>query len=152
MALTEEEFNALLNDRSKRIETDISWSEDEDHSPTVEFRVKVESEPCYPLFVKGSYNAMTKTLSYTIVHKQTGRVYALDMGKDHRNPDGELVGEKHKHRWSEKYRDKHAYAPPDITAPASDPVAVWEQFCKEALIEHRGIMNPPPPVSGRLVL
>lgn len=152
MALTEAEFNALLNDSSKRITTDISWSEDEDHSPAVEFRVKVESDPGYPLFVKGSFNAMAKTLSYTIVHKQTGRVYALDMGKDHKNPDGELVGEKHKHRWSEKYRDKYAYVPPDITAPGSDPIAVWEQFCKEALIEHRGTMNPPPPVSERFVL
>lgn len=47
MALTNTEFGALLADTSKHIEGDISWIEDEDHSPAVEFRAKVESESGY---------------------------------------------------------------------------------------------------------
>ena len=31
-----------------------------------------------------------------------------------------------------------------ITAPASDPMKVWLQFCAEANIEHKGRMFLPP--------
>lgn len=62
------------------------------------------------------------------------------------------MGETHKHRWTEAMRDKEAYAPADITAPAWDPVAVWRQFCAEARIEHRGKLPKPPPRTGELFL
>jgi hypothetical protein len=78
------------------------------------------------------------------VHQAAGRIYALDLGKDHRNPDGELVGEKHKHRFTEQFRDKWAYVPDDITFPAVDPVGVWKQFCTEARLRHVGTLQPPP--------
>lgn len=150
--LTQAEFEALIADTSKRVEGDISWSEDEDHSPTVEFKAKIESEPGYALFVKGSFNALSHNVSFTIFHSSIGRIYALDIGKDHRNPNGKLVGEKHKHRWNEKYRDKEAYFPTDITSSPSDPVAVWAQFCEEAKMTHAGIMHRPPQIQGVLVL
>jgi hypothetical protein len=60
------------------------------------------------------------------------------------NPDGRLVGEKHKHRWTELHQAKEAYVPPDITSPVSDPVAVWTQFCAEASITHNGTLQVPP--------
>lgn len=41
-------------------------------------------------------------------------------------------------------RDKEAYVPADITAPVTDPVAVWKQFCQEAKIQHEGKMLQPP--------
>lgn len=66
------------------------------------------------------------------------------MGKDHHNPSCQHVGEKHKHRWDERLRDKDAYVPDDITAAATDPVAVWSQFCAEACITHQGKMLRPP--------
>ena len=75
-----------------------------------------------------------------------------DHGQDHRNPDGNLIGEKHKHRWSDAHRDKQAYVPPDITAPPSDPVLVWSQFCLECRIEHEGTLAPPPPYQSDLIL
>jgi hypothetical protein len=81
-----------------------------------------------------------------------GRVYGLDIGKDHHNPQCEQVGEKHKHRWTERFRDKEAYVPHDITAPASDPVAVWQQFCIEARLEHNGKLLDPPPHQTELPL
>lgn len=148
--LTQAEFEAILADESKSIDSDIVWSEDEDHSPTVEFRAEVTSEPGYPLFVCGSYNAVAETLSFSLIHKGVGRVYALDMGKDHRNPNGQLVGEKHKHKWREPVRDKEAYVPDDITAPVTAPHQVWEQFCAESAITHNGRIQPPPPVQQGL--
>ena len=130
-------------DATKRIGDDVTWGEDEDHSPAREFRVGVESTNGWPLFVNGRYNPVAATLTYVLVLKTTGRIYSLDLGKDHHNPRCEQVGEKHKHRWSERYGDKEAYVPDDVNAPVSDPVAVWDQFCAEARIRHDGKMNRP---------
>lgn len=142
--MKQEDFETLLADTTKKIDGKISWERDEDHSPAVEFRVEVISQARYPIFVKGSYNFIAQTLTYALVHRQFGRIYALDMGKDHHNPSCFNVGRKHKHRWKEELRDKEAYIPEDITAPISDPVGIWMQFCKEASITHHGIMLPPP--------
>lgn len=123
---------------------EIFWINDEDHSPSMEFRAEVASDSGYPLFVRGSYNSLAQTLSYVIIHRGVGRIYGLDMGKDHHNPSCQRVGEKHKHRWDERLRDKEAYVPEDITAAVADPVMVWSQFCVEARITHQGRMLRPP--------
>ena len=143
MPLTDDEFADIMGDATKRIGDDVTWGEDEDHSPAREFRVGVESTNGWPLFVNGRYNPVAATLTYVLVLKTTGRFYSLDLGKDHHNPQCEQVGEKHKHRWSERYGDKEAYVPDDVNAPVSDPVAVWDQFCAEARIRHDGRMNRP---------
>jgi hypothetical protein len=142
--MIQSEFEILLSDATKTIAGDISWGEDEDHSPSVEFRAEVTSDAGYPIFVRGSYNASALTLTYALIHRGSGRIYALDLGKDHHNPECPYVGEKHKHRWNEVVRDKEAYVPSDITASANDPVAVWKQFCVEAKIQHTGTMQAPP--------
>jgi hypothetical protein len=152
VAITQLEFDALLADPTKRIDGDIDWIEDEDHSPTVEFRAEVKSDTGYPLFVRASLNKLAKTLSYTIIHRAVGRIYALDLGKDHHNPSCTNVGEKHKHSYTEQYRDKNAYVPIDITSPVSDPVAVWKQFCFETNIKHHGTLHAPPTVQEELFL
>lgn len=144
MEFTEAELVALLADTSKAIDGDISWSEDEDHSPTVEFRAEITSQAGYPLFLRGSYNPLAQTLTFAIIHASSRRIYALDLGKDHHNPTCNNVGEKHKHQWSDQFRDKEAYVPDDITQPARSPVAVWKEFCAEARISHNGVLYPPP--------
>lgn len=142
--LPDAEFQALLDDDSKTIEGDIDWSSDEDHSPAVEFFVTVSSAGEYPLVIRGSYNHQIQALTFAMIHRGIGRIYALDLGKDHRNPNGIRVGPKHKHSWIERFRDREAYVPNDITAPATDPLKVWEQFCAEAKITHTGTMHAPP--------
>ena len=143
MPLTNAEWSAILTDTSKRIPDNIGWSDDEYHSPTQQFRAEIDSSAGWPLFVKGSYNPFVMTLSYAIILKTVGRIYALDLGKDHHNPQCNRVGEKHKHKWSEQYRDKEAYVPEDITAPVSNPVEVWQQFCAEACLDHGGTLARP---------
>lgn len=150
MTLTNTEFESILGDDSKRIDADIIWLEDEDHSHSVEFRAEVESNAGWPLFVRGSYNPLIPALTYVLILKTAGRVYALDLGKDHHNPQCEQVGEKHKHSWTEQFRDKEAYVPDDITAEASDAVAVWRQFCSEAKLTHNGSMAEPQAPTGDL--
>ncbi len=148
--MKQQDFEALLADTTKQINENITWEMDEDHSPAVEFRVSVMSQARYPLFVRGRYNPATQTLSFTLIHRSFGRIYALDLGKDHHNPSCFNVGRKHKHRWSEKFHDKEAYVPDDITALVSDPVSVWRQFCNEALLTHNGVMYAPPPLQLEL--
>lgn len=144
MPITQNEFQVMLADTTKRIDGDLRWKQDEDHSPAVEFRVEVASQAGYPLFVVGRFNDAAGTLSYVLIHRSTGRVYGLDMGADHHNPSCNPIGEKHKHRWSDQYADKEAYVPDDVTASVADPVAVWQQFCREAGISHNGALQAPP--------
>lgn len=141
--ITQQEFKSILADPSKRIEGDIFWNHDKDHSPAVEFRVSLLSDPGWPIVVVGRYNPSAGTLGYALIHKGAGRIYALDLGADHHNPSCQRVGEKHKHRWSEAFRDKEAYVPGDISAPWNQPVAVWQEFCREAAITHHGVMHSP---------
>jgi hypothetical protein len=152
MSLTNTDFTSILADTSKQIKGTIRWSEDEDHSPSLEFRAEVQSSAGWPLFICGSYNRLAGALTYALILKTEGRIYALDLGKDHHNPECMQVGDKHKHRWSEQFRDKEAYVPEDITAPVTDPVAVWAEFCRQTNIEHQGNMNQPPPIQEDLFL
>ncbi|MGC9260570.1 MAG: DUF6978 family protein [Phycisphaerae bacterium] len=137
------ELETILLDGSKTIAGDIKWSEDEDHSPATEFRAEVDSADGWPLFVRGSYNPLARALTFALILKPVGRIYALDIGKDHHNPTCQQIGEKHKHRWSEQFSDKQAYVPEDITAGVDDPVRLWEQFCTEAKIVHNGKLETP---------
>ena len=139
------DFETLLEDPSKTIDGDIIWADDEDHSPALEFHVPLQSAAGMALFVRGSLNALAHTLSFMIIHRAWGRIYGLDLGKEHHNPNCTFVGETHKHRWTERFRDKHAYAPGDVTAAADDPLTAWRQFCEEAKIVHKGVMKLPPP-------
>jgi hypothetical protein len=142
--VTEAELQTILDDSTKVISGDLQWLEDEDHSPAVEFRAEISSSAGYPLFVRGSYNAAIPAVTYAIIHRGVGRIYALDLGKEHHNPSCQNVGERHKHQWTETFADKEAYLPEDIKAPASAPVAVWDEFCAEARIDHHGTLHEPP--------
>ena len=143
MPISQQEFEAILADDTKEIAQDLSWGDNEDDSPSREFRATVASGTGYPLFVVGRYNPLAGTLSYALIHSGAGRIYALDLGADHHNPDCNRIGEKHKHRWTEEFRDKQAYVPEDITEPWDRPIEVWKQFCTEAKIHHTGRMEPP---------
>ena len=152
MTISLQEFETILADDTKEIAQDVVWGEDEDHSPAKEFRATVVSEGGHPLFVVGRYNFPAGTLSYALIHRGAGRIYAIDLGADHHNPDCNRTGEKHKHRWAEGFRDKQAYVPEDITEPWERPIEAWGQFCTEARIRHTGKMYSPPAVQKELWL
>jgi hypothetical protein len=152
VSLSDAEFDAILTDRSKVIEGDIVWQEDEDHSPSYEFKVEIETAGGWPLYMKGTFNPLIPAISYAIISKNSGRVYALDLGKANKKPDCTRVGDTHKHRWTEEFKDKPAYEPEDITATPDDVLGVWQQFCQEAMINHNGKIHTPPPVQGDLFL
>lgn len=140
--LSQTEFETLISDPDKSIEGDIIWTQGRE--PWWGFRKKITSGADYPIFLKGSYNPFVPALSYVMIYESVGRIYGLDLGKEHRNPDGTRIGEKHKHRWHEALRDKQAYVPLDITALVTEPQQVWQQFCEEAKLSHNGNMESPP--------
>lgn len=148
-ALTDAEWAKSLKDSSKRIPGDINWIGDEHRSHVRRFQAGVDIAAGYLLSVRGYYNPRAMMLSYTMFLGEGSRIYGLDLGKSHRNPGGDRVGKKHKHRWSERYQDNEAYVPADITEPASDPVAVWRQFCAEAGLRHDGALEQPVLQEGR---
>ena len=149
--LTQDEFEEILADRTKRIDGDILWTHDEDHSQRQEFRAIVASESDWGLWVYGNWNPANESLSLALIHgrrtrKNAQRIIGLDIGgPPHRNPkpDRTQVGKKHKHRWSVEHGDKWAYVPEDITAAWNRPLAVWKQFCLEVRILHLGEMRSP---------
>lgn len=144
--MTNTEFETILADTTKSIVGDISWSVDEDHSPSVEFRAEIQSDAGWPLFVRASYYPLINAITYALILKTEGRIYALDIGKDHHNPTCEQVGEVHKHRWTEQFKDKYAYDPVDISRESCDPLVIWKEFCLEAKLAHSGRLYPPPPI------
>ena len=142
MILSQQEYNAIIDDDTKVIAKDIEW-QPRSNSPASEFRIDIDSDEGYPIFVKGWYNPSSGKLSYAIIHRSVGRIYGLDLGAEHRNPNGGLVGEKHKNYWVVGSRDKWAYVPDDITEKWNRPVEVWEQFCDEARLRHAGTLHYP---------
>lgn len=142
MTLSQQEYNAIIDDDTKVIAEDIAW-QPRSNSPAREFRIDIDSDEGYPIFVKGWYNPSSGKLSYAIIHRSVGRIYGLDLGAEHRNPNGELVGEKHKNYWIPGSRDKWAYVPNDITETWNRPVAVWKQFCDEVHLQHTSTIQYP---------
>ncbi len=148
--LSQSEFDAILSDTSKYVAGSIRWQDDEDHSPALEFSAEIQSDSGYPLVVKGRVNLEARTLSFSVIHRGVGRIYGLDLGKDHQNPSGQIVGEKHKHSWKESVRDKEAYVPADITEPITNVAGVWRQFCQEFSMTHHGALATPGGSQGQL--
>ena len=142
MTLSQQEYNAIIDDDTKVVAEDIAW-QPRSNSPAREFRIDIDSDEGYPIFVKGWYNPFSGKLSYAIIHRSVGRIYGLDLGAEHRNPNGELVGEKHKNYWVPGSRDNWAYVPEDITETWNRPVAAWKQFCDEARLRHTGTIQYP---------
>lgn len=127
---------------------DIVWNAVPTIIPAKEFRIPLTSASSEQLTVSGWYNPGKRKLSFTVYSRQRGRIYSLDMGLDHTNPDDSNAGGTHKHYWSEADQSRWAYAPSDITEPWNRPVAVWRQFCAESGLEHHGQMLSPDEPRG----
>ena len=141
--ITQQEFETILADTTKRIEGNLAWRDDEDHSPAQQFRAAVLSDDRHPLDILGRWNPKAEKLSFVLLYRGLGRIYGLDIGVGHRNPTRERIESPHKHAWTDEFKDKRAYVPPDITAPWDEPVQVWLQFCAEARILHAGTLYHP---------
>ncbi len=81
---------------------------------------------------------------------KTNRSFVLIFGGDpirkytvhakHRNPDGTVIREPHKHLWDEVNEDGYAYIPKDITP--GDPNREFVDFLKQCNIRLLGSYTP----------
>lgn len=136
------DFQAILRDTSKRVEGNLSWSRPQPGTPWVKFRANIASEAGYPLQVEGSHNPLAEKTTFTVLYAGKGRIYALDLGGAHKQPDGEMLEGTHKHRLADDGQ-LEAYVPLDITADPTDPVLAWDEFCAEFNLAHQGELLAP---------
>lgn len=146
---TDEEFAAFLSATTKVVEGDVTWTWETNHVGTAKFSEPVPLRWDDRLFeVRGTFNSFKGSMSFAILLPKEGqshRIYCLCHGGErHRNPDSQLVGSLHKHRWCEKHGDREAYEPTDILKPPTDLAGVWQEFCAEAVIQHAGKFHVPP--------
>ena len=77
MTLSQQEFDAILADETKRIDGDLEWQNDEDHSPARgvpgQRHVRCRLSSVHQRVVA---NPKAGTLSYTLIHRGVGRIYA----------------------------------------------------------------------------
>ena len=141
--LSESDVLAIIGDTSKVIEGDIEWQAQTTMRHAQRFRVPVSSEVWDGLMLQGWFSPAARKLSYTLFIPEHGRIYGLDLGAEHVNPDGERVVGTHKVRWTAEHGDRLGYVPADITVDWSEPVLVWQQFCAEANLSHVGTIVAP---------
>jgi hypothetical protein len=150
--ITDQEYAGFLTEL-KVVEGDIVWSWDTNHEGTAKFSTLLSWRDRL-LELRGNFNSRRGALSLIVLMKRDGqghRIYALDHGgPGHKNPDQRVVGSLHKHRWSAKHQDQEAYEPTDITHPPANLAGVWQEFCAEAVIHHRGVFHPLPFRQGLL--
>ncbi|HEY8361980.1 MAG TPA: hypothetical protein VIK77_03735 [Tissierellaceae bacterium] len=134
--LTEEEANTIIA-MEKVIVDDIIWKR-MDEKACFEFNVPVLLDYPGKLVLIGTKSFFREKYSFTLLYNNEFRIRGLDVGKGHRNPpDKKQVGKKHKHKWTDLYKDKWAYVPNDITDGAKVTQALFE-FFKECNIIYKG--------------
>lgn len=80
MNFSEQDMKTIIEDETKSIDHDLVWRDDEDHSPAKGFRAAIHSNAGYPLDIRGYYSPNTGKLSYALICRGVGRIYALDLG------------------------------------------------------------------------
>ena len=141
--LSESDVLAIVADTGKVIEADIVWEPQSAMRFAQQFRASVSSDRWDGLMLQGWFSPAARKLSYTLFIPEHGRIYGLDLGAEHINPDGERLRGTHKVRWTEEHEDRFAYTPEDITAEWWQPTLAWQQFCAEAHLRHAGTIVGP---------
>lgn len=153
LPITEQEACYIM-ERDKEIIEEIKWVEKKDRDNIFEFVVPVESGISnVKLQLIANLNAKLNKFSFTIVYNGTVRIKSLDIGKGHRNPPDrkENVEKKHKHTWTDEWKDQWAYIPDDITDGADFEQVFWE-FLAECNISFGGTLPALPSIQEELIL
>ena len=143
-SLSQDEFEAILADESKRIVGDVAWRRLPTRLPSFRVDAAVASDAGWPLRISGWHRPDERRLSYTLLYGDR-RIVGIDFGRNltHTNADGERVRGPHLHFWSEGESTPPALPLERITARADQPLLVWRQFCALLRIMHQGQMWPP---------
>lgn len=140
--LNEAEVNTVIMTQ-KRIEGPIHWTQKRD-TFVYSFKVPITCEDL-PLTLEGTYNMRMGNISLKIMYAGVQRAKALDIGRTHRNPNGEKIGRvtrKHKHTWTDEHQDQWVYDPDDITTGAAAE-QVFAEFLTECNISYKSTFSMP---------
>ncbi len=143
MELSQEEFESIIADDSKRIVGDIAWRKDPDHRGAFAFAVPVDNAAGRLLRATGWVHLPGRRLSYSLILQAT-RIAGLDYGKTlrHRNLDGTRIVGDHTQHWLAEANRAEARPLPVGMPDWDDLVAAWRRFCAEVGIVHVGRMRP----------
>lgn len=102
--------------------------------PYMKARAAVESSTGFDLAVEVTYNPNVAKMSGCLfarhVKPNWARLYGVDIGDDHHNPDCQMTGDPHRHnRWSVAHGSRVASPAPEFAGLARD--AVIELFLSE---------------------
>ncbi len=89
--------------------------------------------------------------SFSLLYRGEYRIRALDVDGSHQNKHTDRarwVGQTHKHRWTDRCRDRYAYTPIDILA--SDVEDQLAEFCAECGVSYGASIDAVPAGQGEL--
>lgn len=138
--LGESEAERILT-LEKTIRIKLHWQRDEHGNWFV--RVPVECKETRNLEWYARYNPLSGNYTSILFWQKQTIIRRLDIGKSHQNPDGTRVGRLHKHRLTDKYGDRVAYEPPEMSL-VDDMVTTLGKFLEECNVEPRVNMLAPP--------
>jgi len=151
IALTEYDAEAIIRD-SKRVTDNIRWIQTDQHSTWVKCELDVENGKRLNLKLYVNLSLEVPSLfSFSLILNNAFRLRGLDFNGSHGNKhtnDTKWQGQTHKHTWTDRCRDSHAYTPGDITANAIEDV--FRQFCAECNIEFAGDFQQPPGIQASI--
>ncbi|MGQ9626584.1 MAG: DUF6978 family protein [Anaerolineae bacterium] len=89
-------------------------------------------------------DASTRAPATTLIFFHAKQILSqLDVGKRHHNPECDDVGAPHKHKWTDRFKDKWAYEPEEMGTRGSI-AEVFAAFLVECNIVLEGNFIEPP--------
>jgi len=128
----------------KQILEDIRWKEEEGQWY---MEVPVEAPEDWPLRLYGRFNPRTGHCTF-ILFCGRQNLRRLDAGKRHHNPECDNTTPFHKHKWTDRFRDKWAY---DVS-PVSSISDAFHLFVEECNIQLHGSFKAPPSAYQRRLI
>lgn len=124
------------------------WRQGDDGNWYMEMPVQVEEQ--LPLRLYGRFNPRTGNYSFILFFGRLN-LRRLDAGKRHHNPECDNVGTIHKHKWTDRFRDKWAYEPSEMNSNVSITES-FDRFLTECKVTLEGrFAAPPQALQGRLI-
>ncbi|HXX69640.1 MAG TPA: hypothetical protein VEK07_20825 [Polyangiaceae bacterium] len=131
MDLDEATVSTILSESKTLSATVLKF---ERKGPYLKARVAVQSATGYDLAVEVTCNPVVGKISACLFVKGVkpgwARIYGVDVGDDHHNPDCQMAGDPHRHnRWSVVHGCRFASPAPEFTSVTEEMVARFLQEC-----------------------
>lgn len=125
-SINEEEVKYVL-ESPKTAYDDINWKRKNDSVFIMEQEILITEDTF--ILLKGSINTKFENYGYDIIYRNQ-RICALDY-KEHKNPDGSIVGKPHLHKWQRSFNTGYATCIEDPELKNCKKAFMWFiEYCK----------------------